>query len=520
MVNWKKTPWKVLGEPQLNLVRSVSWNYAGYLIEFGAGLLLLAYVVRRISVHDYGIYLLAQSLAAFLYLLELGMGSVLVPHYVSTFARKGIAEVGKIAGTVHTALLSLGTVGAFALSMLSLLVPRLLRLPPGQAGLAVHVLIIMSVAVSLTLPQMPLEQLLKAFHRFDRVNQIQMAAVMTRVILTISVLAEGKGIVALAWVQIAIALLRVAALWLVAPVTIPGLRLSSQFHRSVLPEVLRKSRWAFSDDISRRIGMNAEQVILGALGSFEQVALFGVGSRLPAHMYQFASRGLTVLVPTFSQHHAEYHTAQLRVTFSRAFRICVTCLLPLATFTIICARALISTWAGPAYAKAGPVLAWLMISALAIILALPSDIVLYSHNRIRQAAQFSILETAGKIAIALALAVRYGAVGVAAGIAVWHWCVCLFFYLPAACRVAEMHPSEIWANAMAPDTRQNRTVPVVLGLTYTGGALALFIAVQMLPTLDAFAAFIIVSLFYLAVWISFVARPMWRQARTGAPAIP
>ena len=49
-------------------MRSVSWNYRGYFFEFGSGLLLLAYVVRRVTVHDYGIYLLAQSLAAFLFL--------------------------------------------------------------------------------------------------------------------------------------------------------------------------------------------------------------------------------------------------------------------------------------------------------------------------------------------------------------------------------------------------------------------------------------------------------------------
>jgi O-antigen/teichoic acid export membrane protein len=60
-------------------VRSEAWNYLGHFFEFCSGLLLLAYVVRRVTVHDYGIYLLAQSLAAFLFLLEFGMGNVLVP---------------------------------------------------------------------------------------------------------------------------------------------------------------------------------------------------------------------------------------------------------------------------------------------------------------------------------------------------------------------------------------------------------------------------------------------------------
>jgi O-antigen/teichoic acid export membrane protein len=513
---------RLIWRGQLSLVRSVSWNYAGYLFEFGSGLLLLSYVVRRISIHDYGIFLLAQSLAAFLYLLELGMGSVLVPLYASTFAKRGLSEVGRLASTLVVTLLAQGAIGAIALSAVSLLIPRLFRLPAGQTGLAVHVLIIMSVAVSLTLPQMPLEQVLKAFHRFDLVNQIQIAAVLMRVVLTVAVLAAGKGIVALAWVQIATALVRLVCLWLVAPTAIAGLSLVPRFRCDLLSEVWQMSRWAFSDDISRRIGMNAEQVILGALGSVEQVAIFGVGSRLPAHMYQFAARGLTVLLPTFSQHHAERDTAQLRITFSKALRICVTCLLPLATFAAICARALVSTWAGPAYVKAAPVLACLLISALAIILTLPSDIILYSHHRIRQAARFSIIETLGKIAIAVALAARFGAVGVAAGVAAWHWCVNLFLYLPAACKVADVRPSELWRNAAAanPGAGNNRTGDLVLAGTYLTGAASLSFGLRFLATPVIFVGLILVSLVYAAVWIRFAALPMWKQARTEAPAIP
>ena len=508
-------------ESQLSLVRSVSWNYVGYFFEFGSGLLLLAYVVRRIPIHDYGIFLLAQSLAAFLYLLELGIGNIVVPLYVTTYAQKGIAEVSRIASTLVLTLLVLGAAGALALSLLAFIIPQLLRLP-GQGELARHVLVIMSVAVMLTLPQMPLEQLCKSFHRFDRVNQIQVAAVMLRVILTIAVLAAGKGIVALATVQVAVALLRLSSLWLVAPAAITGLSLTLRFHRILFLEALRMSKWAFGDDISRRIGINAEQVILGAFGSFEQVALFGVGSRLPAHFYQFAARGLSVLSPTLSQHHAEGDTAQLRATFSSALRICLTGMLPLVTFAAISSRSLLSIWAGPAYLRAAPVLAFLLISALSIVLVLPSDMVLYSHNRIGQAARLSIFDTLGKIAVALALAARYGAVGVAAGVAIWHLCMNLFGYLPAACKVAEISPLKLWRAALTttlpPKTAHSTTL--ALGSTYIAGVAALVVGMRLLSTSAMFVACILISLLYAEVWIISIVLPMWRHARTEASAIP
>ena len=153
------------------------------------------------------------------------------------------------------------------------------------------------------------------------------------------------------------------------------------------------SKWAFGDDISHRIALNAESVILAGLGSFEQLALFGVGSRLPAHLYQFASRGMSVLLPTLSQHHTEGDKAQLRATLSAVYRVCLTGLVPLASFAAICGPALMKIWAGQAYAGAAPVLAWLLMSSLSMVMTLPSDMVLYSHNQIRKAALFSILQT-------------------------------------------------------------------------------------------------------------------------------
>jgi O-antigen/teichoic acid export membrane protein len=510
---------------KLSFVRSVSWNYLGYFFEFVSGLLLMAYVVRRISVHEYGIYLLAQAVAAFLYLLEFGMGNVLVPLYISTFARSGIAEVSRLASTGFLALLGLGAAGAVVLSLAALFIPRWIGLPSADTALAVRVLIVMSVAVGLALSQMMLEQLCQAFHRFDRVNQVQIAVVALRVALTIAVLMTGRGIVALATVQVAVSGLRLAGLWAVASTSINGLTLRFRFDRELLLQAMHMSKWAFGDDISHRIALNVESVILAALGSFEQLALFGVGSRLPAHLYQFASRGMSVLLPTLSKHHAEADKAQLRATLSAVYRVCLTGLVPLASFAAICGPALMKIWAGQAYAGAAPVLAWLLMSSLSMVMALASDMVLYSHDQIRKAALFSILQTLGKIALALALARQYGALGVAVGIAVWHWSVNLFFFLPAACKVAELSQWELWRVALTGHSREDgrqgagdRRSNLIQGGAFVLCAVALGSGMKVLGTLEMFVACILTSLLYAGIWANCTALPMWRRARTEASA--
>ncbi|HEX8926928.1 MAG TPA: lipid II flippase MurJ, partial [Terriglobales bacterium] len=315
---------------------------------------------------------------------------------------------------------------------------------------------------------------------------------------------------------------RLGAIWLVSKASIPGLQLGLNFDGSLVPRVVRLGGWAFGDDLSRRIGMNSEQVILGALSSFQQVALFGVGSRLPAHMYQFAARGLSVLFPTLSEHHARSDTARLRRTFSSALRICVTGFVPLATFGAICSGSLMRLWAGPAYEKAGPVLACLLISSLSIIVMLPSDLVLYSHGQIPQAARFSIAETVGKVAVTLLLAARFGAVGVAAGIALWHWCVNLFLYFPAACKVAKLRPAQLWARTLWEGEHETggATALVIVGCAYIAGVGVLAAGVRLLSTLEICILFSVTSILYCSAWTAYTVLPMWRDARARASAIP
>jgi O-antigen/teichoic acid export membrane protein len=500
----------------VSFVRSVSWNYLGYICEFAAGVLLLAYVVRRVSVEDYGIYLLAQSLAAFLYLLDFGLSNVLVQLYVAAFTSKGMAAVSRLASSLFVALLALGTLGAVALSLAAMAVPELVKLPAAQTSLALRVLVVAAFTVPLTMPSMALDHLCQAFHRFDRINQVQIAMVVLRVGLTVAVLEAGKGIVGLAVVQAVVALVRLLGLWAAARGGVQGFHFHPlRFDLARVGAALRAGGWAFGDDVARRAGTNSAPAILAGLSSFGQVAMFGLGGRLPAHLFQFAARGLSVMMPSLARHYNESDTERLRESYRNAYRVCLTGLLPLAVFAAICSRQLMEVWAGVAYRAAGPVLAWLLLLALSQVLEFPSDLVLYSHDRIRQAARFSAIETVALVVAALALARPFGAAGVAAGVALAHWCVNLFGYLPEACRVAKMRPWELWRAALGGFGGRQA---VGQSAAFAAGAAALWVGAHRLTPVEVFVACIAVGALYAAVWAACTLRPMWKAAKQEQPA--
>jgi len=158
---------------------------------------------------------------------------------------------------------------------------------------------------------------------------------------------------------------------------------------------------------------------------------------------------------------------------------------------------LLIVWAGAPYAAASVALVWLLASALTQALMLPSDIVLYTHGQIPTAARFSLIETAAKIVLPLGFVFRFGAAGVAAGVALAHCFVHVCFYLPAACRIASMSPSNLVREALAKTGSTAATFAV--GTVVLG-----FCAAKFLPVVT-FAVCIVTTVIYAGVWVSTVA---------------
>ncbi|MGA7245373.1 MAG: hypothetical protein WBX19_19470, partial [Terracidiphilus sp.] len=64
-------------------VRNITWNYFGHFCQIAVNFGLTSYIVRRLSVPEYGLFLFVMFLSSTLDLLDLGISSVLVQRYIA-----------------------------------------------------------------------------------------------------------------------------------------------------------------------------------------------------------------------------------------------------------------------------------------------------------------------------------------------------------------------------------------------------------------------------------------------------
>jgi O-antigen/teichoic acid export membrane protein len=491
--------------------KNIAWNYAGYLYQIGINLGLTYYIVRRVSVAEYGLLLFVMSLSGTLYLLDAGISNVLVQAYVETLSSSDQYRPTTLLSTAFLALAALGTLGALILTAVGFGLPGPFNIPHGYLREAFIIFVIAGLIVQVSFPSMALEHLFQAIHRFDRINQIQLACSTIQAVLSILALAAGFGIVALASTQLVAAIIRLLCFIAARPKTLPLARLSfTNFSWSLFQPLLKLSRWAFLNNISTYLFDLFVWMVLGSLGSMQEAALFGLAGKPPKQLWNVIDKGAGVALPILSTANAKNDLRGLQETYLKMQSVIFGAIVPFILLGCVFARPLIEVWAGSRYLGAAVVMRWLLVAALAHAITYSSDLLLYACANVKQAAIIASWSGAMGIVCALALVSRFGAAGMAAGIALSQLLVNCPWFTVAACRRSQISL-----------VRLLRALIRGLGLPLFVLTVEIAIVWSLLPRLSPVSIMIGATasgLVYLAIWGAHTAHLLYRsQPGTAAP---
>jgi O-antigen/teichoic acid export membrane protein len=417
-----------------------------------------AYIVRRVPVPEYGLFLFVLSLSAALYLLDMGISGVLVQSYVSILAGQDRDRLNELMSTAFWALTMLGFAGVLIFTAIAAILPGPFNIPSQNIHEAAIIFVIAALVIQVSLPRIALEQAYQASNRYDRINQVQLLATAAQFVLTVVVLASGYRIVALAVVQLAVSVLYLFLLVLALPASVPQASLSlTRFKWALLKPVMNLSKWAFLDNLGYCLFNVFAWSILGSLSSMREVAMFGLAARLPTQLRNAVEKGAHVTLPLMSEHAAKSDLDGLRETFFRTQRIVFGAILPFIVLGCVFARPLIQVWAGGEYVQAAVVMRLLLLATLGDAVLYSSGTLLYAVGRVKRAAWMSLLGNAIGVCAMFLTVSRYGAAGVASAIAIAQVFPGGAWFTIEACKVCRASPM-----ALARGMLQRVAKPTVL----------------------------------------------------------
>ena len=414
--------------------RNIAWNYIGYIYQIGINLAFTAYIVRRLSVAEYGLFLFITSLSATLYFLDLGLSGILVKAYVEMTLDSDRGLLGELISTVFLALVALGAVGVLSSIILAAILPGPFNIPSAYAHESSVICVLAAFVVQINLPGISLELAYQASHRFDRITQIRVLTSTIQIVLSVAAVVTRHGIVALAVVQLLSSALRLFLLAAGLPASVPNAHLSlRRFNRDLLMSLVRLSKWAFLNNLATSLFELLAWTLLGSLSSMKEAAIYGLAIKLPDHLWNMIDKGANIALPLLSISCAEGDLEGIQRIYLKTQQLLFGAVLPFVVLGIFVAKPLIDIWAGSQYTSAALVMQYLLLGVISHAAGYSANQLLYASGQVKKATKIALWEYILSIACSLPLIARYGASGLAAGIAISQLCINFGWLTWAAC---------------------------------------------------------------------------------------
>lgn len=351
------------------VLRNTSFLFAGRLWFLGLNILLTPYLLSRLGVAAYGVWVLVDSLARTVALLDLGFATSFVKHVAENDARGNREGVSGVlsTGLAFYALVSLVMLAVAVFGVEEILV--LFSIPAdleGPTRTALSIVILASIPGNLIGVY---HSVINGLQRMDVSNVITVAMSVFYALGCIVVLEIGLGIVGLGFNLLATQLLGTVISHFAAHRLYPGLRFSPREipkHWSVL---LRYGLNLHLSGIASLVNAHFDKLLVNRFIGASHVAFYDVGSRPPMTARSFAVLLLSSLTPAASEFEVRKGRDALYELFATASRYVSLMAVPVFAALIVVSRPLTEAWVGPGYETSVTVLRILAVGFLPYSLA-------------------------------------------------------------------------------------------------------------------------------------------------------
>lgn len=487
--------------PARNLLAGTLTSYALLFVTIVLGMFLMPFTMGHLGKAEYGLWMLAASMTAYLQLLDLGYGNGIVRQITQADARRDERQMNVILSTFLVVYGAIGVVALGAVAALALVaIPRFPNLSAADVQTAQLVLVILGVRVAIAFPMSVFGAVTTARQQFALTGRIAIVLALLQGLVTWLVLRAGYGLVPLVAATTAVGIAGYAAYAAAARATFPGLRLSPRrFSTAQVREVTSFSLYLFIISIAIHVGTNVDNLIIGAYLGTSAIAVYTVALRLMEYQRQLCGQFSGYLFPLVVRFDASRNREAMRATLVDGTRLALG-LVSLVTLGLLAFGGdLVRLWMGPGFEAAAWPLAVLALAGAVMVAQGPSGTILLGAGRHRLVAGASALEIVLNVGFSVALVSGFGLTGVAIGTLLPYALLNLLVLVPAACRAVDV-PLRTLAAAVL--------TPVVVALVPAAAAAAALRGVVGTSTWPALVgASAAVGAIYIVVFVGLGLRP-------------
>ncbi len=384
------------------------------------------YMLSKLGKAEYGLYNLSNSIISYLSLLTMGMQSSYIRFYARAKCQDDKEETdGKIASLNGHYLLIF-----FVIMLVALGAGLILSFNANiffnetytdeQKDIARILFILMTVNLAVSFPMSVFSSYISAHERFIFLQSVNIIKSVLSPLSMVLVLALGYKSIGMVVVTLTLSLL-VDAINIFYSFHKLKMRLSFKgFDFHLLKEIFVFSFFIAINQLIDQVNWQADKVILGKVVTAEAVAVYGVGSQINTYYITFGTAISSVFVPkvngiVYSGRPQEEIDKSLSDLMIKVAKIVYPLIMLVFTGFVFFGKYFVLRWAGEGYSDAYYIIILLIAPITVDVIQHLGIEIQRAENKHQSRSIIYLIGAAFNITISIFMAMKWGAIGAAAG---------------------------------------------------------------------------------------------------------
>jgi O-antigen/teichoic acid export membrane protein len=350
------------GTSPVRLLKNAFFNSGAWGVNAILTLLTTPFIVYKLTVEGYGIYVLLTGLIGYYNLMDLGIGQGVTKYVAEYYAKQDHNSIAEsINGALLVQLLT-GVLASLGLFVLAAPILSLIRVSPEFWTDATLSLFASAIGFFFTMVANTLSSALMGLQRYGLTS---MVGGLTNTILTLLIvvgLGFGAGLKEITSLTAASGIVMSFVYVMLLRRLLPDWRISAKVNWSLLLQLFRFSAYLLVSRISNLFSNYIVRFVVGVFLGPAMVTYYVVPAKLIGAVGSLLGGAFVVLFPFASELGSKRDQAKIQELFLGGSRLFAAVSIPLFLALYVAARPILTVWMGPEFAEEG----WAMLGLLSL----------------------------------------------------------------------------------------------------------------------------------------------------------
>jgi len=344
--------------------RNASFSTIEFIITPLLYIVSTPFLVHQLGINHYGIWMLANSVAGFVGVLNFGLSEATV-KYVSMYrGREDEDGVAKCILSTFTLYLFLSILMMIVCWVSApFLVKRIFKISKEDFTVAILAIKFAGIVLGLRTLGSVFLSALRGFERYDIICKINIGTLSLMTLSSVTLVFIGYGLEIVLFGVIIVSCLSLLLSIIVVKRLVPRLNIGLTFDRSSLKETFSFGLFSWVQGIAATIFAQADRLIIGAILGTSAITYYSVSMNIAQQVHAAVSASMGFIFPLVSSEREKENGINLKRLFNRTFLfglfISLSIMLPL----LICGKFFLTIWMGANFAENSYMVLYILLCA-------------------------------------------------------------------------------------------------------------------------------------------------------------